>query len=274
MGILEDFDGKVAFVTGAAGGIGRAAAVAFAEAGASVALVDLDKAGCESTATSVGEAGGKAIALTSDLTTEERVKVALQQTVDAFGGLDFAFNNAGKYQAVASAADITEEQWRRIYDVNVTSTFLCMRNQIPLMQARGGGAIVNTSSGAGIMGIRGAAAYSAAKHAVIGLTKSAALDYASSGIRINAVCPGIIHTNMAIEVSGGTPEGLARMIAEEPIGRLGRPEEIASAVLWLCSSLAGFAIGHALVVDGGHTIGAITSQGDILARTIHGTGLV
>jgi NAD(P)-dependent dehydrogenase (short-subunit alcohol dehydrogenase family) len=268
MSTTHDFIGKVAFVTGAAGGIGRATAIAFAQAGAYVALVDIDQAGCEESAKAVQDAGGRALSLRCDLTVESEVESALAQTVKTFGGLDFAFNNAGKYQNVAAAADISDQEWRRIIDVNVTGTFLCMRSQIPLMQKRGGGAIVNTSSGAGIMGIKGAAAYSAAKHAVIGLTRSAALDYAETGVRINAVCPGIVHTSMAVEVSGGTAEGLARMAAEEPIGRLGRPEEIASAVLWLCSSTAGFTIGHALVVDGGHTIGAITSQGDKLARAI------
>ena len=268
MSTAHHFNEKVAFVTGAGGGIGRATAIAFARAGASVALVDVDSGANEITAKQVRDIGGKALAIQCDLTVEADIQDALDRTVHGLGGLDFAFNNAGKYQTPAPTANITAAEWRKILDINVTSTFLCMRNQIPIMLARGGGAIVNTSSGAGVMGIRGAAAYAAAKHAVIGLTRSAALDYAPRGIRINAVCPGIIETNMAIEVSGGTAEGLARMAAEEPVGRLGRPEEIASAVLWLCSSTAGFAIGHALVVDGGHTIGAITSQGEALARTI------
>ena len=268
MTTVHDFSGKVAFVTGAGGGIGRATAMAFAAAGANLVLVDIDAEANEATAKGVRDIGGDVVALRCDLTVEADVKAALREAEQRFGGIDFAFNNAGKYQNLASTADITEEEWRRILDINVTSIFLCMRNQIPMMLARGGGAIVNTSSGAGVMGIKGAAAYAAAKHAVIGLTRSAALDFASAGIRINAVCPGIIKTNMAVEVSGGTEDGLARMAAEEPIGRLGMPEEIASAVLWLCSSTAGFAIGHALVMDGGHTIGAITSQGDALARTI------
>jgi NAD(P)-dependent dehydrogenase (short-subunit alcohol dehydrogenase family) len=269
MSTKHDYSGKVAFVTGASGGIGEAAALAFAEAGAAVTLVDIKMDECERTAAAIRAKGGKVIVAKCDLTDESAIQDALRRTVQEFGGLDFAFNNAGKYQQVADLADITAEEWRRIVEINVTGTFLCMRNQIPLMLKRGGGAIVNTSSGAGIMGIRGAAAYSAAKHAVIGLTRSAALDYAPTGVRINAVCPGIVHTSMAVEVSGGTAQGLARMVAEEPAGRLGRPEEIASAVLWLCSDTAGYTIGHALVVDGGHTIGAITSQGDALARTIN-----
>ena len=268
MSIVHDFGDKVAFVTGAGGGIGRATALAFAASGARVALVDLNSAENETTADMVREQGVDALALKCDLTDENAVREAVQETVRTLGGLDLAFNNAGKYQDLAATADISPEEWRRILDINVSSTFFCMRNQIPIMVAQGSGAIVNTSSGAGVMGIKGAAAYAASKHAVIGLTRSAALDYAHRGVRINAVCPGIIQTNMAVEVSGGTPEGLARMAAEEPIGRLGFPEEIAAAVLYLCSSSAGFAIGHALVVDGGHTIGAITSQGDILAATI------
>lgn len=250
----QDFLGKVVFITGAANGIGRATAIAFARAGASVALADIDVAGSEITAGRIREAGGKALAVSCNVTIESDIKAALEQTVRTLGGLDIAFNNAGKFQKVAPAAETSEQEWRRVFDINVLSTHLCMRNEIPIMLELGAGIIVNTSSGAGVIGIKGASAYAAAKHAVIGLTRSAALDYATQGIRINAVCPGIIETNMMLEVSGGTAEGRAAMVAEEPIGRLGRPEEIASAVLWLSSRDAGFMVGHALVVDGGHTI--------------------
>jgi NAD(P)-dependent dehydrogenase (short-subunit alcohol dehydrogenase family) len=183
------------------------------------------------------------------------VKTTLQQTVETFGRLDYAFNNAGIEQPITPAADIADDVWTRILDVNTRGVFLCMKHEIPLMLTNGGGAIVNTSSGAGIIGIAGQAAYAASKHAVIGLTKSAALDYASTGVRINAICPGIIQTPMMDRFTGDTEEGRQRVIAQEPVGRMGRPEEIAAAVMWLCSDLAAFTIGHALVVDGKQTVG-------------------
>ena len=248
------FDGEVVFLTGAANGIGRATAVAFAGAGATLALVDIDAKANDVTAQMVADAGGKAIALEADVTSEADIRAALEATLSQFGKIDIAFNNVGRDQAVAPLAESTAEEWRHIYDVNVTSMFLCMRNEIPIMLEAGGGVIVNTASGAGLIGIGGTAMYASAKHAVVGLTRSAALDYADKGIRINAVAPGIIETDMMRRVSGGTDEGRASMIAEEPIGRLGQPDEIASAVLWLASKGSSFAIGTTLVVDGGHTI--------------------
>ena len=249
-----EFAGEVAFVTGAATGIGRATALAFAREKARLVVVDIDEAGCNDTANLIKEMGGEAVAIRADVTREDQVRSAIDRTLESYGRLDIAHNNAGKFQVVQPLGTTSSDEWHRIMDINVTSTFLCMRYQIPVMLEQGGGCIVNMSSGAGLIGTKGAAVYGAAKHAVIGLTRSAALDYATSNIRINAVCPGVIETNMMLEVSGGTDEGRAAMIEMEPIGRLGQPEEIASAVLWLCSKHAAFAIGHAMVVDGGHTI--------------------
>lgn len=249
------FAGKVAFVTGAGTGIGRATALAFAAEGAAVAVAGIVEDDVAETARLVEADSGRALALACDVTSEDDVQVALARTVEAFGRLDVAFNNAGVEQSRTPLADLTAREWTRIIDVDLTGVFLCLKHQIPLMRATGGGAIVNTSSGAGVIGIAGQAGYAAAKWGVIGMSRSAALEVVGDGIRINVVAPGIIDTAMIERVSGGTEQGRRAMVGQEPIGRMGRPEEIASAVLWLCSDAGGFTVGHTLVVDGGQTVG-------------------
>jgi NAD(P)-dependent dehydrogenase (short-subunit alcohol dehydrogenase family) len=248
------YTGTVAFVTGAGSGIGRAAALAFAREGANVVIADVSEQSNQETARLIDERGGRALAVTCDVTRTQDVKAALDKIIGTFGRLDFAFNNAGSEQAITATADLTEEEWDRIVAVNLRGVFLCMKHEIPLMLKQGGGAIVNISSGAGVKGFKGQAAYAAAKHGVVGLTKAAALDYAPQNIRINAVCPGIINTQMMDRFTGGTAEGRERVISQEPIGRMGQPKEIANAVLWLCSDASSFVVGHAMVVDGGQTV--------------------
>jgi NAD(P)-dependent dehydrogenase (short-subunit alcohol dehydrogenase family) len=251
---MSKFEGKVSVVTGAGSGIGRATALAFAREGASVAVADILEQDNQETARMIMDLGGHALAITCDVARNDDVRRALDETVKTFGRLDFAFNNAGIEYAFKPAAEITEEEWDRIIDIDLRGVFLCMKHEIPLMLKQGGGAIVNTSSGAGVKGFKGGAAYVAAKHGVVGLTKAAALDYAQSNIRINAVCPGIIDTSMMQRFSGGTPEGRQTVIAQEPVGRMGTPDEIAAAVVWLCSDAASFVVGSAMVIDGGQTV--------------------
>ncbi|AHG64125.1 glucose 1-dehydrogenase [Advenella mimigardefordensis] len=248
------FDGKVALVTGASAGIGFATAKAFAEAGASVVLAANDKEKLIAAVDQLNAAGFRALAVTCDVADEMQVKAMVELTIKTFGRLDAAYNNAGVQSPVADTADADGDEFDRVQAVNLRGVWNCMKYELLQMRQQGSGAIVNCSSMGGLVGIAGRGAYHASKHGVLGLTKSAALEYAARGIRINAVCPGIIETPMVRHMLDTEPDAMDLLMKDQPIARLGRPEEIASAVLWLCSPGASFVIGHALSVDGGYTI--------------------
>ena len=234
--------------------MGVATAKAFAEAGASVVLADANEESVRGAAKNLVSAGHKAIAVRCDVADDRQVAAMVEQTVSTFGQLDAAFNNAGVQSPVAEMADASREEFDRVTAINLRGVWSCMKYELRQMREQGSGAIVNNSSLGGIVGIAGRAMYHAAKHGVLGLTKSAALEYAAKGIRINAVCPGIIDTPMVAGMLATEPEAMKELMKVVPIGRLGRPEEIAAAVLWLCSPGASFVIGHSLVVDGGYTV--------------------
>ena len=243
------FKDKVAIVTGGSFGIGRATAILFARRGAKVAVVDWIED--RETVDSITSAGGEAIFIKCDVSKDADVSSMVEQTINKFGRLDYAFNNAGIEGESAPTHEVTEENFDKVIGINLKGVWLCMKYQIPHMLRQGKGAIVNCSSIAGVIGFPGIPIYTASKHAVIGITKTAALEYATQGIRVNAVCPGVIQTPMIdrfIEKNNTTREAMA---SGEPIGRFGEPEEIAEAAIWLCSDASSFTTGHALVVDGG-----------------------
>jgi NAD(P)-dependent dehydrogenase (short-subunit alcohol dehydrogenase family) len=250
---MKEFQGKVALVTGGTTGIGRAAAIAYAREGANVVVAGRRFAEGGETVRLVRSQGREAIFVQTDVSQEAQVKNLIERTLEQFGRLDIAFNNAGIEQTPTPFLEQTVETYDQVMDINVKGVWLSMRYEIPAMLKTGGGSIVNTSSGLGVIAMPGIEIYTASKHAVIGLTKSAALEFGKQGIRVNAVLPAAIDTDMFQRFAGENPEVRAQVTAMHPIGRIGKSEEIADAAIWLSSSRSSFVTGHSLLVDGGFT---------------------
>src|SRR5712691_9224594 len=247
--------GKIVLVTGGGSGIGRATALKLTQEGATVMIADYVQEGGERTVKMIKDSGGTASFIHADVSVTKQVEAMVAKTVETYGRIDGAFNNAGIEGRMATTVETTEETFDRTIAINLKGVWLCMKYEIPQMLKQRGGSIVNTASVAGLVGFQGIPAYVASKHGVNGLTKTAALEYAKSGIRVNSVCPGVIHTPMIERFFSANPQASEGMTALEPVGRLGKPEEIAEAVLWLCSDAASFVTGLPMAVDG-----ALTAQ--------------
>jgi len=253
MNPIYDFKGQVALVTGASAGIGFATAKAFAQSGATVVLVDVNEKSLTAATDELTASGHQALALICDVSVESNVAAMIEKVVATYGRLDMAFNNAGIAGPSGSLFDETEEAFDQVNAVNLKGIWTCMKHELKQMSAQGNGSIVNCSSLGGLVGQQGRTAYHGTKHGVLGLTKSAGLEFAPKGIRVNAVCPGVIDTPMLAGLKEKSPEAMKQVVLDQPIGRLGLSEEIAAAVLWLCSPAASFVVGAALPVDGGFT---------------------
>lgn len=244
-------EGKICLVTGAAGGIGRASALAFAREGAKVVVADVEVAGGEETVRMIKGKGGEALFIKADMAKAAEVNAMFQKVMATYGRLDCAHNNAGVGSTGKKMAEETEDDWDRIITINLKGVWWCMKQELVQMLKQGGGSIVNTASVLGLTGQQGRGVYAASKHGIVGFTQVAALEYARDNIRVNAVCPGVINTAIIARAFARGPEERARIMATEPIGRLGEPEEVAEAVVWLSSPAASFVTGHCLAVDGG-----------------------
>ncbi len=244
-------DGKVALITGGSTGIGRATAQIFAREGATIAVADVNVEGAEETVRLIQDAGGEAVFIKTDVSQAADAEAMVKQVVETYGRLDCAFNNAGIEGDLQPTQDYAEATWDRVLNINLKGVWLSMKAEIQQMLSQGGGAIVNTASVAGLVAVPAMSAYVAAKHGVVGLTKTAALEYAKAGIRVNAVCPGGVDTPMLKRVFGNNPQFAEAAVAAEPVGRLAQPAEIGEAVVWLCSEAASFVTGHPMAVDGG-----------------------